>query len=80
MKGNVVKIENVPITKNARPNENLRKDLIAAMRKMEIGQSVVIDKCDSNIRTLVWVVNQVMERRYGIRSQTDGTTRIGRIE
>jgi hypothetical protein len=75
-----MKIENVPITKNARPSESVRKDLIEAMRKMEVGQSVVIEKCDSNIRTLVWVVNQVLQRKYGIRTQPDGKTRIGRID
>ena len=75
-----MKIENVAITKNARPSENVRKELIHAMREMEVGQSVVINKCDSNIRTLVWVMNQVMERRYGIRSLPDGKTRIGRID
>ena len=75
-----MKIENVSITKNARPSEGVRKELIQAMRKMEVGQSVVIDRCDSNIRTLVWCVNQVMERRYGIRKAEDGKTRIGRID
>jgi hypothetical protein len=75
-----MKIENVPVNKNSRPSEAFRKELVLAMRKMEIGQSVVIDKCDSNIRTLVWVVNQVLDRRYCVRKAEDNKTRIGRVE
>lgn len=75
-----MKIENVPIVKNARPSESARKELIQAMREMEPGQSVVIDKCDSNMRTMIWVVNNVLERRYGVRTLPDGKFRVGRIE
>jgi hypothetical protein len=75
-----MEIENVPVMKNPRPSESLRKELIQALKTMEVGQSVVLDKCDSNTRTLVWVVNQVLDRRYCIRKTADGKTRIGRVE
>jgi hypothetical protein len=79
-KGTVVEIENVPVHKSARRSEAFRTELIETLKVMEIDQSVVIDKCDSNIRTLVWVVNKVMGRRYCIRTMEDRKTRIGRVE
>ena len=75
-----MKIENVPVRPHARHSESMRKELIAALRDMKVGQSVVIEKCDSNTRTVVWCVNHCLVRRYGIRREPDGKFRIGRLE
>ena len=71
-----MKIEEIPIQNNCR--ESVRAELVRCLRDMNIGQSVRVEKVDSNIRTLVWVLNQALDRHYGIRKQDDGTWRIGR--
>jgi len=75
-----MEIENVPVVRCPQAGESFRRELIQALRAMECGQSVVVDKADSNLRTLVWVVSQCLDRRYLIRKQAEKQWRIGRID
>lgn len=73
-----IKIENVAIKALPKGDATSRQAFTLALRALKVGQSFVVGKVDSNHRTIINVVEWVLNREFTTRKDVRGY-RVGRI-